>query len=165
MTLGTQHNQRRFSKGLRHRPPSLSESDERIGEQHESLDTMECAVSHGEVRACLAFNRRQPHLPQVVHRVADIALSPFDSRNPLHSRIPSALASTFSAFVHPRHTHPSLGVTAALRHAGSHAPFPPPCVLQCLLPVCPSTTSRRSQLVGQNLDVFGTNLCSHGGSL
>lgn len=36
-----------------YRPPSLSESEKRVSEQHESLDTMECVVPHGEVRASM----------------------------------------------------------------------------------------------------------------
>lgn len=171
VTLGSQRDQHKFSyrgqpHACGHRPPSLSESDERISEQYESLVTMECAVPHGEVRASPAsVVISRSYLLQVVYRIADIALPPFDPRNPLHPRVSSALASTFRAFVHPWNTHPSLGIAATLRHAGSHAPIPPPCLFQCLLTLCSPSAGHCSQLVGQNIDVFGTNLCSHGGSL
>lgn len=126
---------------------------------------MRCRTQRG-TRACfLAFDRRQAHLLQVVYRAADIALPPFDPRNPLHSSVPSTLPFTFRPFVHPWHTHPSVGLAAALRHASPYASFPSSGLLQCLLPVCPSDTRHRSQLVGKNLDVLGTNLRGHGGSV
>lgn len=106
-----------------------------------------------------------PHSFQAVHSVADTTIPSFDPRDPLHPRVSLALTPPFRAFVHTWHTYPSLGVAITLRNASSHAPFPPPCVLQRILSICPSSIGHRGQLVGEDFNIFGTDLCGHGRSL